>query len=64
MGAAELNILLLLLDRAYAFSQKVRQARAEGRKLTKEELDAFEQEFVNSDEEVLGLIAEAKAEGR
>lgn len=62
MGQVE--VLFLLLERAWAFAEKVKAARAEGRTLTEAEIEEFYQSYLASDAELSEAIERAKAEGR
>lgn len=63
MSPVEAQILFVLLDRVLAFSDKVKQAKAEGRTLTKAELDEFERQYEESDFELSEAIAQARDQG-
>lgn len=64
MGAAELGILLTLLDRVTAYTAAVQTAHHEGRTLTSAEIDAF----VKADDQSIAAAKvaydKAVAEGR
>jgi hypothetical protein len=64
MGAAEIQILLTLLDRAASWGTVVAQARAEGRPVSEAEITAFFAADDAADKRLQDAIAKAKAEGR
>lgn len=64
MGAAELGILITLLDRVIAYTAVVQQAHSEGRSLTPEEIDTFVKADDQSIEAAKAAYAKAVAEGR
>jgi hypothetical protein len=65
MGStAALEVLALLLTKGMEFSQVMLKARAEGREVSEDEIDAFRASLMSSDAELEAAIAKAKSEGR
>jgi hypothetical protein len=64
MGAADVGILLALLDRATQWGSVIAQARAEGRPVSAAEVDAFFAADDAADKRLQEAIAKARAEGR
>lgn len=63
-SAAAIELLLALINNAGPVSAAIRQAHAEGRKLTAEELQAAFDQDDSARTALVDAIAEAKAQGR
>ncbi len=60
----ELAILALLLTKGMEFTQVMMRAKAEGRDLSADEIQAFRDSLMDSDADLQAAIEKAKSEGR
>ena len=60
----ELEILALLLTKGMEFTQVMMKAKAEGRDLSADEIQAFRDSLMDSDAALQAAIEKAQSEGR